>query len=204
MINNKSYKFLVSAVLILFTINTKAQLLSLSELDTTPTYTLEKALQQNPLKIYKLSLKKMKLTELPAEIFQFKNLQVLDLQKNKLKTFPKNIIAFKYLQELIITANKIEVIPKELGNLIHLKRFIAISNEIISIPPEIGNLKELTFLNLWGNNIGVLPYEIQELKNNLKEIDMRLIKMNKEEHKKIEELLPDTKIRFSEACDCRF
>lgn len=204
MIKNKLYNYLISALFVLISFNGKAQLVNFSDLDTFPTYTLEQALKQNPLNVYKLSLKKQKLTELPTEIYQFKNLQVLDFQKNKLKIFPKKITDFKYLQELILTGNKIDIIPKELGKLIHLKRFVAGSNLIVSIPAEIENLKELTFLDLWGNNIGSLPYEIQELKDNLKEIDMRVIQMNKDEHQKIKELLPNTKIRFSESCGCGF
>lgn len=204
MTNNKLYKYLVSALFVFITFNLKAQLVNFSDLDTFPTYTLEEALKQDPLNVYKLSLKKQKLTELPPEIFEFKNLQVLDVQKNKLKTFPKQITDFKYLQELILTANKIEIIPKELGKLIHLKRFAAGSNEISSIPAEIQKLKRLAFLDLWGNNIGSLPSEIQELKESLKEIDMRQIQMNKEEHQEIQDLLPNTKIKFSQACNCGF
>jgi Leucine-rich repeat (LRR) protein len=202
--NKTLYKFLISALFVFFTTNTNAQLLSLAELDTTHIYTLEEALEQNPLKIYKLSLKKMKLTEIPLEVFKFKNLQFLDVQKNKLKTLPIRIGEFKYLQVINITANKIEVVTKELGELTHLKRFHAGSNDISSIPPEIKNLKELVFIDLWGNNIGSLPLEVQELKENLKEIDMRQIQMNKEEHQKIQNLLPDTKIKFSQACNCGF
>ena len=204
MINIKSYKFLISLLLILFTINTHAQLLDSIAIDTVPTYTLKKALKQDPLKVYKLSLKKMKLTELPPEIFQFENLQVLDLKKNKLKKFPKEITAFKYLQELDISVNKIEIVTKELGELIHLKKFLANSNKIVSIPPEIKHLKKLKLLDLWGNDIGALPKEISELENTLEEIDMRVILMSNQEHKKIKALLPNTKIRFSKSCNCGF
>jgi len=204
LINKKSYKSLISILLIAFTINTNAQLLDSIALDTVPTYTLQKALKQDPLKVYKLNLRKKKLTELPSEIYKFKNLQVLDVRGNKLKTFPKEIATFKYLQELDISTNKIEVITKELGELIHLKKFIANSNKIVSIPPEIKHLKKLKLLDLWGNDIGALPYEISELENTLEEIDMRVILMSKTEHKKIKSLLPNTKIRFSKSCNCGF
>ncbi|MGB0881516.1 MAG: leucine-rich repeat domain-containing protein [Vicingaceae bacterium] len=204
MIKNKLYKFLASTLFILLSFNISAQLIDFAALDTLPTYTLEEALKQNPLEVYKLNLKKQKLTELPKEIYQFKNLQVLDAQKNKLKTFPKRINEFTLLQELNITANKIEIVTKELGSLVHLKKFRAGSNLIISIPPEIKHLKTLEYIDLWGNNIGFLPLEIEALKDNLKEIDMRVIQMNKQEHQKIKELLPNTKIRFSESCGCGF
>lgn len=204
MINKTSYKFLVSLLFLFFGINVKCQLLDAIAFDTVPTYNLQQALQQNPLNVYKLSLKKMKLTELPPEILQFKHLQYLDLKKNKLKTFPKEIANFNYLQELNISANKIEIVTKELGQLIHLKKFIANSNQIVSLPKEIKNLKKLTFIDIWGNNIGTLPYEISALQDNLLEIDMRVIIMSKEESKKIRALLPNTKIRFSKSCDCTF
>ena len=203
------YKFLYKYILFLFIIfinytGANAQLLDSIAIDTVPTYTLTSALKQDPLTVYKLSLKKMKLTELPSEISAFKNLQVLDLSKNKLTKFPVELAKFKYLQELNITGNKIEVVTKELGELIYLKKFLASQNKIVSLPPEIKNLKKLKFIDLWGNDIGYLPYEIGELKNSLEEIDMRVILMSEDEHKKIKELLPKTKIRCSKTCSCGF
>ena len=211
MIKKKHYNYLTNInqilliVLLVLSTTSFAQLLDAAALDTVKTYSLEQALKQkDPLKVYKLSLKKLKLTELPASIYQFKNLQHLIISKNKLKEFPKEITQFNYLQILDIGSNKIEIVPKELGELIHLKEFYANQNKIVSIPPEIKNLKKLTYLDLWGNDIGSLPYEISELQNTLKEIDMRVILMSAKEHKKIKELLPETKIRFSKSCDCGF
>ena len=204
MIKGTLYRFLISGLFIVLSINTNAQLLNSIALDTVPTYTLERALKQDPLKVYKLNIKKRKLTELPEEIFKFKNLQVLDVSKNKLKTFPTKIGEFSYLQELNISTNKIEIITSELGKLVHLKKLIASSNRIVSIPKEIKYLKKLKFLDLWGNDIGALPYEIRELENTLEEIDMRVILMSNAEHKKIKSLLPNTKIRFSKSCQCGF
>ena len=61
MIKKRLYKFLISILLIIFSINANAQLLDSIAIDTVPTYTLERALKQDPLKVYKLNLKKMKL-----------------------------------------------------------------------------------------------------------------------------------------------
>ncbi len=204
MTNKISYKYLASVLLILFTINANAQLLDSIAFDTVPTYNLQQALKQDPLKVYKLSLKKMKLSELPSEILKFKNLQSLDIQKNKFKIFPTNITAFKYLQELNISTNRIQIITKELGQLIHLRDFTANSNQIVSLPKEIRYLKKLKYIDIWGNDIGSLPYEIRDLKDNLIEIDMRVILMSKDENNKIKTLLPNTKIRFSKSCNCAF
>ncbi len=62
----------------------------------------------------------------------------------------------------------------------------------------------MEFLDVWGNDIGFLPQEIQALSETLKEVDMRVILMSNEEHKKIKELLPNTKIHFSKSCNCGF
>ena len=210
MIKIKLYKSLIKCLLSgCFTItilsNVNAQLLDSVAFDTVPTYSLTKALKvEDPMKVYKLSLKKMKLTELPPEIFQFKNLQSLNIAGNRFKVFPANIVEFKYLQELNISNNKIEIVTKELGELIYLKRFIANQNDIVTIPSEIKHLHKLKYLDLWGNNIGILPHEIGELENSLEEIDMRVILMSDAEHKVIQGLLPHTKIRFSKSCSCGF
>lgn len=208
MIKKKPYrhfnKINLILILLLFSFSLKAQLLDSIAIDTVPTYSLEKALKQNPLKVYKLNLKKSKLSKIPEEVYQFKNLNSLDLSKNKLKEFPKRIGEFKYLQELNLSVNKIEIVTEELGQLVHLKKFEINQNGLVSIPKEIKNLKKLEFIDLWGNNIGSLPYEITELQMTLKEIDMRVILMSREEHKKIESLLPNTKIRFSKSCNCGF
>lgn len=209
MTRKKLYKCLVksiafSTIFLIITPALKSQVLDSMALDTVPTYTLSKALKQDPLKVYKLNLKKSKFTEIPEEVYQFKNLNVLDISKNKLKEFPKRINEFKYLQELDVSVNKIKVITKELGDLIYLKKFIANQNSIVSIPPEIKNLKQLKYMDLWGNDIGYLPAEIKELRNTLEEIDMRVILMSKPEHEKIKALLPDTKIKFSKSCNCGF
>lgn len=202
------YKFLIKNTIIVLllsvNINVNAQVLDSIAFDTVPTYTLAKALKQDPLKVYKLSIKKMKLTELPNEIYAFKNLQALDASGNKLKTFPTKINEFKYLQELDLSNNKIEIITKELGELTELRKFEAGQNEIVSIPSEIKHLKKLKFINLWGNNIGSLPKEISELENTLEFLDLRVILMSNDEHKKMKELLPNTKIKFSKACNCGF
>jgi len=210
LIKKEQYKYLVriSFFIVAFVgmlSSVSAQLLDSLALDTVHTYTLVSALkQEDPSIVYKISIKKKKLTELPSEVYQFKNLQHLIVSKNKLKVFPPEMVAFKYLQILDMSSNKLEIIPKELGELIYLKELYLNQNKIVSIPPEIKYLKKLTYLDLWGNEIGVLPYEIGELSETLEEIDMRVIFMSRKEHKVIKELLPNTKIRFSKACDCGF
>jgi len=178
------------------------QLLDSISLDTTKILTLDQALKTNPLKVYKLTLRKHKLTELPQEIYQFKNLQYLDISKNKIHQFPKEIATFKYLQILNISGNNLDLITREIGFLVYLKELDAGQNHIVEIPPEIKYLKKLKKIDLWGNEISTLPTEITELKDNLKWLDLRVILMSNKEHRRIEGLLPNTKIKFSKSCSC--
>lgn len=206
MIKKKPYKYLVSIVvtLLFFTNYSNGQLLDSIAFDTVPIYTLKQALKEDPLKVFKLRIKGQKLKAIPEDVYQFKNLNALDVSKNKLSEFPKRIHEFQYLQDLDISGNKIEIVTKELGLLYHLRIFKANQNNIVSIPAEIKYLKNLYYMDLWGNDLGSLPHEISELSESLKEIDMRVILMSKNEHDKIKSLLPNTKIKFSKACNCGF
>ncbi|MBI2280113.1 MAG: leucine-rich repeat domain-containing protein [Bacteroidetes bacterium] len=205
MTNKRYYNYLLNLFLaiICFT-NVEAQVFDYKALDTLPELTLEQALKENPLTVYKLTLKKTKLVDLPEAILQFKNLQSLNISKNKLKHFPAMVFKFLYLQKLDVSDNKIVVIPSEIGNLVYLKEFIANQTEIATLPAEIGKLKELVYLDIWGTNVASFPEEIQQLNETLKEIDMRVIMMSDTENKKIKELLPTTKIHFSKSCNCGF
>ena len=184
--------------------NVDAQVFDYKALDTLPDLTLEQALKIDPLTVYKLSMKKGKLIDIPESIIQFKNLQVLNVSKNKLNHFPSIVFNFKYLQKLDVSDNKIQIVPSEIGELIYLKEFIVNQTDISTLPPEISKLNELFYLDVWGSNVASFPDDIQQLKETLKEIDMRVIMMSDIEHKKIQELLPNTKIYFSKSCNCGF
>lgn len=202
------YKYLIKSIFVflfyLYNTSFKAQPFNKETLDTIKEVTLEEALKMNPNEVYRLNLKKMKLNELPEEIYQFINLQTLDASRNKILFFPRKITVFPYLQILNLSNNRIPSVPKEIGNLIYLRELILNQNELTYLPKEISNLKKLTFLDVWGNDIGFLPPEIELLSETLKEIDMRVILMSLDEHKKIKELLPNTKIHFSKSCNCGF
>ena len=179
-----------------------AQLLKQSVLDTIWNYeSLEEALQ-NPEKVVKLTLRKAKLKEVPAEVFEkFPNLQVLNLSKNKLTRIPAAISKLQYLQELDVSANMISEFPDELCELPHLRKLSAGRNELSQLPGNIGNLKELEYLDLWSNNLRGLPNSISDL-GNLQVLDLRVIQFSKTTQDQISELLPNTTIHFSQHCNC--
>ena len=163
-------------------------------------YSLEEALK-NPDSVYILVLKREKLTEFPEEIFQFRNLQKLDLSRNKIQVIPREIGTLSHLTNLNLSRNKLGTLPPDIGNLKNLKQLFIYQNNIAFLPSEIGDLESLVYLDMWDNELESLPVEIGNLKN-LAELDMRVIEISDSYQKEIHELLPNTKIHFSNSCDC--
>jgi hypothetical protein len=151
-----------------------------------------------PDSVFILELRGKKLKSIPEEIFQFKNLLVLDLKKNRIKTIGQlgNII------ELDLSSNKLSKVPKEIGQLTSLRKLVLSRNVITELPPEIGNLTRLEILELWDNELGTLPEEIQQLKQ-LRVLELRGILFSDEQQKHFRELLPETRIYMSPPCDCK-
>lgn len=65
------------------------------------------------------------------------------------------------------------------------------------IPPEIGNLKNLEVLWLTKNQLKSLPQEICQL-TKLKELGLTDNPILRKERKRIQKLLPNCKIEFTE------
>lgn len=177
------------------------QLLDSSQLSITYEFrTLEEAMQ-NPDSVFILTLKKQKIESFPEEIFMFKNVQKLDLSKNKIQLIPRNIEQLQKLEYLNIAKNKLETIPPEIGKLKNLKDLIIFQNEIAYLPSEIGEAENLELLDMWGNELESLPNEISKLKN-LVIMDLRVIEISNDKQKQFQQLLPNTKIYFSNSCNC--
>lgn len=165
-------------------------------------YSLQSALT-NPNQVYKLKLRNEKLTVFPEEIFLFKNLRELDLSKNKIREIPPEIVKLTRLELLDLSKNQIEAFIREICFLPELKVLRMSRNNLISIPSEIENLHALEVLDLWDNDLTGFPESLSKLEK-LKVFDLRGILINSKEQKRIEEILPDTKIYFSPSCNCGF
>ncbi len=107
--------------------------------------------------------------EIPAELANLTNLQVLSLSKNTLSgEIPAELGNLTNLQILSLSANTLSgEIPEELANLANLRRLDLLQNGLSGeIPAELGNLANLEWLYLHSNELsGEIPAELGDLAN---------------------------------------
>jgi internalin A len=111
----------------------------------------------------KLSFKK--LTYIPAEIGQLKNLDRLDISNNQLTSLPVEIGRLTNLSRLDISSNQLTSLPAWIGQLRKLNKLDISSNQLTSLPAEIEQLTKLNWLHLKKNQLTGLPSEIGQLIN---------------------------------------
>lgn len=160
-------------------------------------------ISSNPDSVFYIKLTHQRLKTFPPEIFLCKNLVYLDLSFNKIEEIPPQIADLKKLRVLNLGNNRIKKIPPEIEQCSQLTTLILRFNDLTAIPPEIGNLSNLKSLNLAGNNLSSLPAEISKLSSSLQYLDLRVIMLTREQQTYIENLLPNTRIFFSQSCNCR-
>ncbi|MBC7777963.1 MAG: leucine-rich repeat domain-containing protein [Phycisphaerae bacterium] len=112
-----------------------------------------------------LDLSGKKLTEVPEEVFQYLQLEVLSLNTNSLDSLSAQIGELKNLKYLDLSLNQLTSLPAQIGKLKHLTYLGLGYNQLTSLPAQIGGLKNLISLDLIGNQLTNLPDQILELKN---------------------------------------
>ncbi|NER38074.1 MAG: hypothetical protein F6J93_29640 [Oscillatoria sp. SIO1A7] len=110
-----------------------------------------------------LDLANIRLTELPEEIANLTQLQVLYLSGNKLQYLPDAIANLAQLQVLYLHNNQITLLPGALGSLTQLQYLDLSDNQITLLPDAIGSLTQLQYLDLSDNQITLLPDAIGNL-----------------------------------------
>jgi len=161
---------------------------------------LEKAKQQ-PDSVFKLKLRRRSYTEIPQDVFLFRNLRELDLGNNRIVLIPSEINKLQKLEFLVLERNRLTSVSQQVGELKSLRYLDFGLNKIASLPKEIGNLANLEFLQIWGNELTVLPPNLSKLEK-LKWLDMRAIILSPTERDEITELVPGAQVLFSPECNC--
>ncbi|RPJ72349.1 MAG: GTP-binding protein, partial [Alphaproteobacteria bacterium] len=112
-----------------------------------------------------LDLSHYRLTQLPPEVIELKNLTKLSLSQNLLTQLPPEVGELENLTELDLSYNRLTQLPPEIGKLKNLRILNLTRNQLTELPSEIGKLKNLKILNLTRNQLTELPSEIGKLKS---------------------------------------
>ena len=107
--------------------------------------------------------------EIPPELGDLSNLEILYLQDNALRgEIPPELANLSNLNRLVLYNNSLTGdIPSELGDLSNLEYLYLGSNSLTGeIPPELGDLSNLEYLSLSNNLLtGDVPSELGDLSN---------------------------------------
>lgn len=123
-----------------------------------------KWLSKNGDTVTELLIERKKLTCLPLEVTNLKNLTDLVLGDNKLSSIPPQIGNLGKLKTLDIMFNHIASLPPEIEKCRKLEQIYLQVNRLTSLPNEIGNLPVLKWLDIRYNPFGSLPPLIEKLR----------------------------------------
>ncbi|KAJ6781889.1 hypothetical protein PWT90_08558 [Aphanocladium album] len=103
------------------------------------------------------------LRNLAPELFRYQFLGELYIASNKLSRLPKQIGDLRQLKHLDVSYNQLTEIPPELGMCTFLKQLLLFNNNIQELPFELGSLHALDVLGIEGNPLEPgLKQEIME------------------------------------------
>jgi len=163
---------------------------------------LSEALQSDR-PVYRLKITKLASKDsLPEELFQLTELRELTVKGCKLCRLNQSIGKLSHLQYLNLDHNKILRLPESLGRLTDLRTLVISRNILEELPESIGNLHQLTIIDAWGNPLYALPHSISNISKTLQVLDLRQIPLTKWEYEAMEQLLPNTDIKFTDICEC--
>lgn len=106
-----------------------------------------------------------RLTSIPTEVFQIKELEVLNLRRNLLTTIPEEIGELTGLTSLNLGYNQLTTLPESLSRLKNLSRLYLHANQFILLPNVIEHLENLRELYVYDNHLITVPDWIGTLKN---------------------------------------
>lgn len=102
-----------------------------------------------------------KISILPIEIREAKQIRYLNLTGNDLTSLPESIGELENLEELIVRKNQLTELPKSLVNLKELIGIYASENNIKEFPTIINKIPSLTEIELSHNKITEIPKNLK-------------------------------------------
>jgi Leucine-rich repeat (LRR) protein len=114
-------------------------------------------LQQKRKTIEKIKCAFLRLTNIPEEIYDLKDLVDLDIGSNKLTSLPDSLGSVSNLQWLSVGNNNLTSLPDSLGCLSRLEQLFVDNNNLTSLPDSLGSLSSLSSLRVQHNNLTSLP-----------------------------------------------
>lgn len=145
---------------------------------------------------YTLDLSGKGLTKVGPDIYEKPGVTQLILSDNNLETLPSEMGKMTSLEILKLDHNRLE------GSLIgELRKMPLVEldvsyNNLTGVPAEIGQLNKLQKLNYGYNHVTGLPNELANLKNTLKEFNLKGNPISQETLSKLKTQLPNTNIIF--------
>ncbi|XP_072123482.1 uncharacterized protein [Mobula birostris] len=119
----------------------------------------------------KLKLKGKELQSVPQEIFDLRELQVLEMSPKwesclnyRMGSVPQEIGQLSALTVLNLDTNELWEIPPEIGALKNLEALTLSNNQLICLPVEIEKLQKLQSLHLANNNFLEIPGQVCQLR----------------------------------------
>ncbi|MBE7557199.1 MAG: leucine-rich repeat domain-containing protein [Anaerolineales bacterium] len=130
-----------------------------------PKAILAKICEAKEKQLKELDLSGVKLTQIPAEVFELTQLEVLNLSYNQLTTLPNVIAQLQNLISLDLSINQLTTLPDPISQLQNLTSLDLSNNQLTTLPDPITQLQNLTSLDLSYNKLTTLPDPIAQLQN---------------------------------------
>ena len=121
----------------------------------------EKAIEEaRKSKAIALRLSGLRLTELPASIWDLAELRALDVSRNRLTVLPDKIGHLARLEGLDVSHNYLTAVPSAVDQLTQLRELYAHTNHLDKLPESLRRLKRIERLFLHDNPALGLPLEV--------------------------------------------
>ncbi|XP_046660905.1 leucine-rich repeat-containing protein 40-like isoform X2 [Homalodisca vitripennis] len=117
----------------------------------------------HPANVVELHLPNIGLAGLPENIFELKNLKILDLSQNHIDWLPESFGKLSSLEELIISKCNVTYLPENFNQISSLKKLLLDHNKLTDVRNELTGLLELKWLDLYDNMLEEFPIPLENL-----------------------------------------